>query len=232
MTARTRALAIVPARGGSKGLVRKNVLPVGGKPLIAWTLDAAAAARTIDRVVVSSDDEEIIDVARQHGADVPFRRPEELATDETPTMAVVHHAIDQVGAGYDLVVLLQPTSPLRRAEDIDAAVERCLDLAAPACVSVTRFDKSIEWLLEVLPDGKIATPFSSGSTPSRRQDATETYQLNGAIYVGRTAWVRAQESFLSSGTVAHIMPPERSVDVDSSVDLLLCDAILRSATPW
>jgi N-acylneuraminate cytidylyltransferase len=118
-----RVLAIIPARGGSKGLPRKNILPLGGLPLIGWSVNAALNSKYVDRVILSSDDEEVCTVAQELGCDVPFKRPSELATDTANTASVVSHAVGQCGDGYDIILLLQPTSPLRTVTDVDNALE-------------------------------------------------------------------------------------------------------------
>ena len=133
-----KVLALITARGGSKGLPRKNVLLAGGKPLIAWTVEAAVSSECIDRVVLTSDDDEIMAAAMAAGCDVPFCRPAHLASDVATSLDVVLHAIDQL-PGYEYVVLLQPTSPLRTAADIDAAFELMLETEAPSCVSAVSY---------------------------------------------------------------------------------------------
>ena len=139
-------LALIPARAGSKGLPRKNLLEVGGLPLIAWSILAAKGSRFVDRVVVSTDGTEIADVARGLGADVPFMRPADLATDDASTQDVVLHCLDELekeGSGYDLLVLLQPTSPLRKAEDVDSALELLAARGADAVVGVCRVEHGL-----------------------------------------------------------------------------------------
>ena len=138
-------LGLIPARGGSKGVPGKNLRTVGGKPLIAWTVSAAHRAKTLDRVILSTDDAEIAEVARAYDCDVPFMRPAELATDDAAMLDVVRHAIRSLEETYDYVVLLQPTSPLRTAGDIDAAVELCHGDQAATCVSVCEPEKSPFW---------------------------------------------------------------------------------------
>jgi N-acylneuraminate cytidylyltransferase len=130
-----KVLAIIPARGGSKGLLGKNIRPLGEKPLLAWTIETARQSRYIDRLVLSSEDAEIIRIARAWDCEVPFVRPAELSRDETPGILPILHALARL-PGYDLVVKLQPTSPLRSADDIDACIERCSRSDVPACVSV------------------------------------------------------------------------------------------------
>src|SRR5262245_50403921 len=141
-----KILALITARGGSKGLPRKNVLDLAGKPLLAWSVEAARASRYIDRLILSSDDDEIMDVAKQYGCEVPFRRPKDLATDGAPTSPAVVHALDAIGEAFDYVVVLQPTSPLRTAADIDGAIELCHVRRASTCVSMTETSKPSEWM--------------------------------------------------------------------------------------
>ena len=152
-------LALIPARGGSKGVPRKNVRDLAGRPMIAWTIEAAHGSRYVDRIVLSSDDEEIIKTARQHGCDVPFVRPPELATDEADSLSVVRHALSMLPEHYDFLVLLQPTSPLRVTADIDGAVERCAETGAAVCVSVCETDKSPYWMLHLEPGGVVRPLF-------------------------------------------------------------------------
>lgn len=222
----SRVLALIPARGGSKGVPGKNIRDVAGKPLIAWSIEAARQARSIDRVVVSSDDQAILAVARAWGAEVPFVRPPELARDETPGIDVVLHALACL-PDAEWVVLLQPTSPLRSARDIDAAVEQCLATGAPACVSVTEAHMPPWWLFRLSAQGRLQSFLPDGERPQRRQDAPSLYALNGAVYVAQTDWLRRTRSFVTDETVAYVMPPERSVDIDTPLDLAMADCLLR-----
>jgi N-acylneuraminate cytidylyltransferase len=137
-------LGVILARGGSKGFPRKNVRELAGKPIIAWTIEAGHESEHLDRLILSSDDEEIMAVAEEYGCDVPFRRPEKLVQDDTSSMDALLHAMKQV-PDHDYVVLLQPTSPLRTAEDVDATAQ-CYESAAPACVMVTETDKPSQWM--------------------------------------------------------------------------------------
>lgn len=210
-------LAVIPARGGSKGLPGKHLLQAGGRPLIAWTIEAAHAAKSIDRTVLSSDDEAIMACARALGCDVPFRRPAELATDAAASIDVVLHAVDAL-PGHGVVVLLQPTSPLRGAADIDAACATFAARKAPACVSVAPVAQSPYWMYR-LGDGATLLPVvAAPEGATRRQDLPEAYALNGAIYVADIAWLRRTRSFVTRETVAHVMPAERSVDIDTAAD--------------
>jgi CMP-N,N'-diacetyllegionaminic acid synthase len=212
-----RVLALIPARGGSKGLPRKNVLMAGGLPLIAWTIKAARESSAIERLILSSDDDEIIDLALRFNCEVPFRRPVELASDASSSMDVIEHALDQLPP-HEYLILLQPTSPLRTGADIDAAFALMLQCGAPSCVSVCEADQSPYLMYQVRSDERLESvlPPLSGST--RRQDLPPIYLLNGSIYIARTDWLRQTRSFLSEATVAYRMPIERSIDIDTADD--------------
>lgn len=217
-----KVLAIIPARGGSKGVPRKNVRMVAGKPLIAWTIEAARQSRYIDRLVLSSDDPEIIAVATAHGCEAPFVRPAELARDETPGIDPVLHALQQL-PGYDWVVLLQPTSPLRSGEDIDATIETCVKAVAPAAVSVTEAEESPWWMYTLQPGDQLQPLLDSVHAALRRQDLPKAYLLNGAVYVAQATWLQQHKSFLGDATRAYVMPRARSLDIDTEFDLKLFD---------
>lgn len=225
MIAGKTVLAVIPARGGSKGVPRKNIRDLGGKPLIAWTIEAARGSRYIDRLVLSSEDAEIIKVAREWGCDVPFVRPDELAQDDTPGIEPVMHALSCL-PGYDYVVLLQPTSPLRTHKDIDSCIEACVSSAADACVSVTEPDKSPYWMYTVDTRGKMSPLIKTGESILRRQDLPKAYALNGAVYVAATAPLAGSRSFLTENTVAYTMPKLSSIDIDTEADLFIAEALL------
>lgn len=221
-----RILGLIPARGGSKGLPGKNIRPLAGKPLLAWTIEAALQSGFVDRVVLSSDDESILACGRQWGADVPFVRPAHLAADDTPGTAVVQHALEQL-PGYDHVVVLQPTSPLRSGKDIDGAIERLFSTKAPACVSVTMAEKSPYWMFFLSGDYRLQPVLPFADRAVNRQSLPDVYVLNGAVYVAEIGWLQQSGSFLSEQTVAYLMPVDRSVDIDSERDLALAEAWLK-----
>ena len=211
-------LAVIPARGGSKGVKRKNLRNVGGKPLIEWTIDAAKNAQYIDRVIFSSEDQELMGVATELGCEV---------TDEASMSDVVCHAIRECGEFHDYVVLLQPTSPLRSSEDIDQVVGMCVKNNAPACVSVSKVSKSPYWMYERKENGLInPLKISPEIKAYRRQDLPSIYQLNGAIYFADCKWLLERNSFVCEETISYVMPSERSVDVDEELDLIMINAIL------
>lgn len=218
---RERGIAIIPARGGSKRLPGKNVRPIAGLPLIAWTIKAAREARLVDRVVLSSDDPEIMSVAAEHGCDVPFIRPKELSTDEATTADAVAHAVEVLGIEGAPVVILQPTSPLRLASDIDAALRRILDGEGDAVVSVTELPKPRSFYALVrentISDVGRVFPEDADNRP---------VLVNGAIYIVDAAHVVRERSVYGTKTVAHVMPFERSIDIDTADDFALAEALM------
>lgn len=219
-------LAVIPARGGSKGVIRKNIREVAGKPLIAWTIEEANKSKYIDRIILSSDDDEIIAVARELGCDVPFVRPAELSMDDTPGVDPVIHAI-QALPGYDYVVLLQPTSPLRKINDIDGCIELCINKQVNSCVSVTEPDKSPFWMFTI-DDNDLMHPLLEKTTLIlRRQNLPPVYALNGAVYMADTKAIIVNRSFITNETVAYRMSKNNSIDVDTEVDLLIADVLLK-----
>ncbi len=224
-----KILAIIPARGGSKGIPRKNIIDVAGKPLIAWTIEAAKKSKYIDRLVLSSEDDEIIRIAIQWGCEVPLKRPDFLAEDDTPGIDPVLHMLS-VLPEFDYIVLLQPTSPLRRTEDIDGCIEQCITKRANCCVSVTEPDKSPFWMYYINSEGVLEPVVSSDNEVAvRRQDLPVIYALNGAVYVARCEWLLTNKSFLTKETIAYPMSKEHSIDIDSWRDLQLAKLILEES---
>ncbi len=211
-------LAIIPARGGSKGVPRKNIREAGGKPLIAWTIEEAKKSKYIDRLILSSDDAEIIQVAQSWGCEAPFVRPAELAQDDTPGIDPVLHAME-ILPEYEIVVLLQTTSPLRSVADIDACIEQCMTNQANACVSLTQAEQSPYWMYTVGTGGEMQPLIPTSQVFARRQDLPQAYILNGAVYVARRDWLRQSKTFLTGETLGFVMPPERSLDIDTELDL-------------
>lgn len=221
-----KVLAVIPARGGSKGVPRKNIRQVGGKPLIAWTIAAAKSAIHVDRVILSSDDREIIEVSQRWGCDIPYVRDAGLAGDATPTVDVVLDALDRC-PGYDWVVLLQPTSPLRTAGDIDQAIEMCFRSDAPACVSVCAVEQSPYWMF-TLGHGDRLKSLLPGGAVTRRQDLPPVFALNGAVYVASADWLRREKKFITDDTVAYVMPADRSIDIDTESDFLQLKLLMEN----
>lgn len=220
-----KILAIIPARGGSKGVPRKNLRSVAGKPLIAWSIEEAKKSRYIDRLILSTEDKEIMTTAEEYGCDVPFVRPLHLAKDDTPGIAPVLHALKHM-PDFDYVMLLQPTSPLRSVEDIDRCIENFESSERSSSVSVTLSGKSPFWMYTI--NNNEMKPFiKQHEIILRRQDSPDIYELNGSIYIAQTEWLSKNETFLYEGTLPYIVPGMRSFDVDTEDDLYLCDLILR-----
>lgn len=224
-------LAIIPARGGSKGLPGKNIKELCGKPLIAWTIEQAKSCGNIDRVVVSTDDESIAEVAKKYGAEVPFMRPEELASDTASTIDVIFHAINWLKEHEDYrpeyILLLQPTSPLRSGEDINGAIQILKDKDARAVVSVCETDHHPWWSNILSEDGNMKDFLRPEILNKRRQDLPVFYRLNGAIYLSDTDYLYEYNGFLGPDTFAYKMPKERSIDIDSAMDFKLAEFLLE-----
>jgi len=210
-------LAIIPARGGSKGVLRKNIREVAGKPLIALTIEEAKKSKYIDRLILSSDDAEIIRVAQTFGCEVPFVRPPALAQDETPGIDPVLHAMEKL-PNYEVVVLLQTTSPLRNVADIDGCIELCIRGGANACVSVTQAKQSPYWMYTLAAGGEMQPLIQTKQNFARRQDLPQSYILNGAVYVAHRDWLREHKTFVTEETLGFVMPEERSLDIDTELD--------------
>lgn len=225
-------LAVIPARGGSKALPRKNVAPFCGKPLIAWTIRAAQESSGVSRIVVTTDDREIADVAARHGADVPFMRPAELASDTAPGNAAVFHTLQWLEEHEHyrpgVVVLLQPTSPLRTGVDIDAALHLLEERAADSVVSVAAVDHHPQWMKTIDAGGWLRNFLDQSPSAVVRQQLSPVYRLNGAIYAARVDSLRTAGDWYTPRTAAYVMPAERSVDIDSPWDFKLAEMIRRA----
>jgi CMP-N,N'-diacetyllegionaminic acid synthase len=219
-----RALGLIPARGGSKGIPRKNIRAIAGKPLIAWTIEAALDSRMLEAVVVSTDDAEIAEVARASGADVPFLRPAALSTDTASGIDPVIHAIDTL-PGFDAVLLLQPTSPLRTTADIDGILTLATDSGAPAIVSICDAEEHPFWMYQIGADARLR-PFIHHAAIDRRQDLPDVFALNGALYFARCDWLREQGSFVGPETCGFVMATEHSIDIDTGLDWRIAEMLL------
>ncbi|MDV6376980.1 acylneuraminate cytidylyltransferase family protein [Sporosarcina sp. GW1-11] len=222
-----KVLAIIPARGGSKGVHRKNIRHLAGKPLIAWTIEAAKESKYIDRLILTSEDQEIIDIAKNYECEVPFIRPKELALDKTPGIDPVLHALENI-PDYDYVVLLQPTSPLRITDDIDACINMLMETQSPACVSVTEAESSPYWMYSVDEGGLMHPLIKQDQFSVRRQDLPRVFSLNGAVYVADINWLQKNKTFLTKETSAYIMPRDRSYDIDNEEDFSWCEWVFNN----
>lgn len=227
-----RVLALVPARSGSKGLPGKNIRLLGGKPLLAWPIEAALASKYVDRVIVSTDSEHYAGLARAAGADVPFLRPADLASDDAPSIDFILHAVDTLAAtseNYDYLLLLEPTSPLTEASDIDCALEALAaqGTIADAIVGVSALVSTHPaFAVRVEGDGRIA-PYAApsfGQLP-RRQDTESLYSLDGSLYASTIAALRRERGFCHSRTLPYITPRHKSLEVDDLLDFICVEAI-------
>ena len=227
-----RLLAIIPARGGSERLPRKNILDLAGKPLIAWTIEAALNSKYIDRIVVSTDDQEIADISIKYGAEVPFLRPKSLATDDSPSIDTVINVLGEIeiiDQHYDYIVLLQPTSPLRTEIDIDKAIELLEKKSADSVISVCEVDHPPHWNNTLPDDGNMQLFFREDNANKRSQDFDIYYRLNGAIYIVKIGRLLKEESlFLKTNTFAYCMDAYSSVDIDKEEDLLVAKCFAKN----
>lgn len=209
-------IAIIPARAGSTRLPGKNVRPMAGRPMIAWTLDAALGAATLDRTVVSTDDPAVAEVAAGMGLAPPFLRPAELSGPDASVIDAVDHALRTVGGDWDLVVLLQPTSPLRTAADVDRVVRACRDAGAPAAIATSPLPKPPAFYGR-LADGRLEPP---------GLEVEDVRIINGAVYVGRPAAVIAAGTFRVPGCLAVDLSADRAWDVDTAEEFAACESLL------
>ncbi|OHA07009.1 MAG: hypothetical protein A3B34_00130 [Candidatus Sungbacteria bacterium RIFCSPLOWO2_01_FULL_54_21] len=225
-------LGIIPARGGSKSIPMKNLALLAGKPLLAYACSAAAASRRITRVIVSTDDEKIAATARACGADVPFMRPAELAADDTPALPVILHALNHLEKeeqyAPDIVVYLQPTSPLRRAGDIDGAIAALEQSGADSAVCVVEVPHQFGPASVMVMEGGMLKPYETGPHVLRRQDKQKIYARNGpAVLAIKRATLMEKNSLYGDTIVPYIMPPEYSLDIDTPLDLELAEFLLK-----
>jgi len=224
-------LAIIPARGGSKGLPGKNIMELNGKPLIAWTIEAAFKSQFIDNVIVSTDDKKIADISLNSGASIPFMRPANLADDKALAIDVYFYTINRLfentGVMHDSFVVLQPTSPLRKSDDIDNAINIFRQMDADSVISVVESPHPIEWTKKIDEDGVLRYFFSDGVANKNRQDNAVTYIPNGAIFIFKTEFLKIHYTYYSEKTYPYIMPRERSVDIDDIIDFKFAEFLMR-----
>ncbi|MBY0471637.1 acylneuraminate cytidylyltransferase family protein [bacterium] len=221
-----KVLAVIPARLGSKRLPRKNIRPFRGKPLLAWSIEEARRSKFIDRLILSSESEEIISLAKKYGCEAPFTRPTELATDTASGISPILHAIEMIGAEFDYVVMLQVTSPLRTAADMDGCIELCHQSTHP-CVSVTEVTKSPYWMVKLEKTGSLTPILGSWENFEKSsQHLPPAFVPNGAVYVASTDHLKKKGSFYGPGTVGYAMPQSRSVDIDTEADFVQAESLL------
>ena len=230
----SKVLGLITARGGSKGIPKKNIVNVGGKPLIAWTIEAALKSHVFDRVVVSTDNNEIASIAQKWGAEVPFTRPDRLAKDDSPHTDVLIHAINWLQEKEDylpeFLMLLQPTSPLRTSQDIDKSFQLAIESKADCVISVQETLSHPYSVMQVTEDQKLSEFLMSSEDPEsyqRRQARPKFYSLNGAIFIFKVDVLLTNKNTYPELTFTYVMPKERSLDVDTSWDLHIANLILN-----
>jgi len=218
-------LAIIPARGGSKGVPRKNIRMLDGKPLIHWSIEAAMKADSIDRVILSTDDDEIAEVCKSTGIEIPFIRPKELAMDDSLAIDNYIYSMKRMCCEFDYkqdeFVVVLPTVPFRTSADIDAAVELFYKKQADSVISCTQLEHPLDWICNVDTNGKISRDSKTKTINlMNRQESKQGYIPNGAIYVMKQALITKNYSYYSDKTYAYIMPSERSIDIDTEYDFM------------
>jgi CMP-N,N'-diacetyllegionaminic acid synthase len=230
-----KALGIIPARGGSKGIPRKNIRLLCGKPLIQYTAEAALASQRLSRVILSTEDDEIAEVGRGCGLEVPFLRPAELAHDETPTLPVMQHAvrwIEAQGDQYDFICLLQPTNPLRTAEDIDSCLAMLEhgDLDSVVSVLPVPHDYNPHWVYLQDEDGLLRLSTKETLPIPRRQDLPPAFHREGSVYATRRSVLMNEDSLYGKRVAGYLMDAAHSVNIDGPEDWLRAEALLIDKT--
>jgi CMP-N-acetylneuraminic acid synthetase len=227
-------LGLIPARGGSKGVPRKNIRPLCGKPLLQYTAESALAACRLSRVILSTDDEEIAAVGRQAGLQVPFLRPAELARDDTPMLSVVQHALNWLawrGDRFDAVCLLQPTNPFRKPEDIDGCIELLERTNADSIVTIlpVPHEYNPHWVYFQGQDGSLQLSTGEDQPISSRQSLPNAYHREGSVYVVRSSVVTAGKSLYGKRLVGYLLDTDHSVNIDNPKDWRKAEALIARA---
>jgi CMP-N,N'-diacetyllegionaminic acid synthase len=224
-----KILAIIPARGGSKGLPGKNIKDLHGKPLIAYTIEVAKQSKHISEIHVSSDDNEILAVAEKYGVITKFIRPSELATDSSLAIETYIFCLNKYqndfNKKFDVVVILQPTSPLRKIEDVDSCIEMFINKSADSIISYTEESHPVLWHKYIDKQGVITNVFNEGNDVKNRQELKKTYYPNGSVYVFKSSLIQSRRYF-SEKTYAYVMPRSRSVDIDAIEDFEYVEFLL------
>jgi CMP-N,N'-diacetyllegionaminic acid synthase len=215
-------LAVITARGGSKGVPRKNIKKLGGRPLISYTIDIAKKSDLITDLIVSTDDVEIADIARKNGANVPFIRPEELSRDHIPHLPVMKHSIkfmeNKLGIMFDYIVILQPTSPFRTKEDLDGTIKKLIDTGADSAVSVVEIEENHPVKIKKLEGNRVLPYCAEEVEGTRRQDLPTAYKRSGAVYAMKRDLIMKEDKLYGDYIAGYVVPKERSIDIDTPLD--------------
>lgn len=227
-----KILGVITARGGSKGIPGKNIKLLGGKPLIAYTIEVSKKSKLLSHLIISTDDEEIAMVAGRYGVEVPFMRPREFADDKAPHLPVMKHAIEfmekQEGIVYDYVVILQPTSPFRTVEDLDGTIQKLIDTKADSAVSVSEIPGGWHPVKIKKLEGDKLLPYCMPEEEGiRRQDLPVAYKRNGSVYAMKRNIIMVNNRLFGDNVVGFITPKERTVDIDTPVDWVLAEYIFE-----
>lgn len=226
-----KVLAVIPARGGSKGMPDKNILPLHGKPLIAYSIESAKQSKLISRLIVSTDSHRIAEVAKSYGAEVPFMRPAELATDEALSADVVKHALkqmqSQLNIEFEYALLLQPTTPFRSAHDIDSALQQLFESRSESVVSIVSVGAHHPARMYYLTENKLASVMDEGTLMKPRQSLTPVYIRSGDIYACKTRWLFETGTMMGMNSLPYVIAPEKAINIDSRRDLLLAEKLLE-----
>ena len=220
-------LAIIPARGGSKRLPRKNILDLNGKPLIAYSIEASQKSKYITKTIVTSDDDEILNVASKYGCDT-IKRPSELSSDTSTSFDAIEHTIINQKESYDYIVLLQPTSPLRTSKHVDEAIELLFEKKGNAVISICEVEHPVQWNMKLGNDLDMSN-FVKKINISRSQDQDKHYRLNGAIYISNSNMLLNEKTFfLEKNIFSFIMDRKDSIDIDEKLDFIFAQVLLKS----
>lgn len=213
-----RVLSIIPARSGSKGLSQKNIVNLAGKPLIAWSIEASLNSKYINKTIVSSDSDKVLEIAKRYNSNT-LKRPAELSTDNSSSEEVVKHVLDSIEDIFEFIILLQPTSPLRDTNDIDTALKKLFDLNASSLISLKKYDNKVLKSFKEKEDGFIEGIVNDKYPFMRRQDLPNIYLSNGAIYIVKVDQFLKNKSFFTNKTIPFIMDDIKSIDIDTEEDL-------------
>ena len=221
-----KIIALITARGGSKGIPKKNIMKLGGKPLIAWTIEEAKKSQYLDRLILSTEDHNVITIARKYGCEVPFVRPDSLARDTTPSMDVINHALHKIKDQYDYLLLLQPTSPFRKTQHIDGIIRECLNMDGHMMISVAKVKKHPS-LMFYMKDGYLSSVMNV-KKQLRRQDMPEVYTHNGALYLARIDYLQEQQTYLCDKAIGYVMHSYENIDIDEPEDWQYAEYLIET----
>ncbi len=227
-----KIIGVIPARGGSKSIPRKNIKILRGKPLVAYTIEEAKKSKYLTHLVVSTEDEEIKNISLKYGAEVPFLRPKELATDDALAIPTVQHTVITIekikNVKYDYVIMLQPTAPLRKTEDIDKALAMLIEADADGIISVVDVDNWHPMKMKKFDENSYLIDHQTPPVENPpRQILPRVYMVNGAIYATKRDVFMEKNTFKGEKCLGYIMPPDRSVNIDIEIDFLIAEYYLR-----